>query len=89
MVTSSTENPRGPAGFCCAGRVWRDGRCGTKTDNRSATTTVGARPRRASTVARCSGAADHRLAGKELVRVDNIAGEPLPRVPGEPEWEPF
>ncbi|NIH79762.1 LysR family transcriptional regulator [Amycolatopsis viridis] len=32
---------------------------------------------------------DHRLAGKESVRVDDIAGEPLPRVPGEPEWEAF
>ncbi|NYI90852.1 DNA-binding transcriptional LysR family regulator [Amycolatopsis endophytica] len=32
---------------------------------------------------------DHRLAGKESVGLDDIADEPMPRVPGEPEWEAF
>ena len=31
---------------------------------------------------------DHRLAGKESVTVDDIAGEPLPRVP-DPDWNAF
>ncbi|HEX6356585.1 LysR family transcriptional regulator [Actinophytocola sp.] len=32
---------------------------------------------------------DHRLAGKESVTLDDIADEPLPRVPGHPLWEAF
>ncbi|WP_435120994.1 LysR family transcriptional regulator [Amycolatopsis thermoflava] len=32
---------------------------------------------------------DHRLAGKESVRLDDIADEPLPRVPGDAEWNAF
>ncbi|MDF3143689.1 MULTISPECIES: LysR family transcriptional regulator [unclassified Streptomyces] len=33
---------------------------------------------------------DHRLAGKESVTVDDIAGEPLPRVAGaDPAWDAF
>ncbi|MFJ4786383.1 LysR substrate-binding domain-containing protein [Streptomyces sp. NPDC088794] len=33
---------------------------------------------------------DHRLAGKESVTVDDIADEPLPRIPGaDPAWEAF
>jgi DNA-binding transcriptional LysR family regulator len=31
---------------------------------------------------------DHRLAGKESVTVDDIAGEPLPRAP-DPDWNAF
>lgn len=30
-------------------------------------------------------AMDHRLAGKESVTLDDIAGEPIPRLPGQPE----
>ncbi|MFF0524599.1 LysR family transcriptional regulator [Actinomadura nitritigenes] len=34
--------------------------------------------------------ADHRLAGRESVTVDDIADEPLPRVPGaDPAWSAF
>ncbi|NEB78931.1 LysR family transcriptional regulator [Streptomyces sp. SID14478] len=33
--------------------------------------------------------ADHRLAGKESVSVDDIAGEPLPRMAGDPVWDAF
>ncbi|MEV5614129.1 LysR family transcriptional regulator [Streptomyces sp. NPDC052225] len=32
---------------------------------------------------------DHRLAGKESVTVDDIAGEPLPRMAGNPAWDAF
>lgn len=32
---------------------------------------------------------DHRLAGKESARLDDIADEPIPRMPEEPEWEAF
>lgn len=32
---------------------------------------------------------DHRLAGKESVTLDDIAGEPLPRVAGDPEWNAY
>ncbi len=31
---------------------------------------------------------DHRLAGKESVTLDDIAGEPIPRLP-DPEWNAF
>ncbi|MEU8357124.1 LysR family transcriptional regulator [Nonomuraea sp. NPDC048882] len=34
--------------------------------------------------------ADHRLAGKEAVTLDDIAGEPIPRVPDpDPDWNAF
>ncbi|MFI6880836.1 LysR substrate-binding domain-containing protein [Streptomyces sp. NPDC050400] len=33
--------------------------------------------------------AGHRLAGRESVTVDDIAGEPLPRMAGNPEWDAF
>jgi len=32
---------------------------------------------------------DHRLAGKESVTLDDITGEPLPRVPDHPQWNAF
>ncbi|WP_306318669.1 MULTISPECIES: LysR family transcriptional regulator [unclassified Streptomyces] len=33
--------------------------------------------------------AEHRLAGKESVTLDDIAGEPLPRMAGDPSWDAF
>ena len=33
--------------------------------------------------------AGHRLAGKESVTLDDIAGEPLPRMPADPAWNDF
>lgn len=32
---------------------------------------------------------DHRLAGKESVTLDDIAGEPLPRLIGDPAWNAY
>ncbi|MGP3971643.1 LysR family transcriptional regulator [Streptomyces sp. 6N223] len=32
---------------------------------------------------------DHRLAGKESVTLDDIADEPLPRMPSAPDWDAF
>ena len=31
---------------------------------------------------------DHRLAGKESVTLDDIAGEPMPRLP-DPDWNAY
>jgi DNA-binding transcriptional LysR family regulator len=31
----------------------------------------------------------HRLVGKEVVTLDDIAGEPLPRMPADPAWNDF